>query len=216
MDVLGVNTAKTGNQAISMFALARRLGLAGLAATAALALPSAASAAGCPPQPLERTFLPWVDPAWYQLAPDGGLEAGAAGWTLDGGAAVAGGNEPYFVGSGDDERSLALPTGAAATTAATCIGVEHPTIRFFARNAGSPDAALAVSVVFRDPSGRRQSLPIGTVRAGSEWTPTPVLPVAVNLLSLVGDQQAAFRFTPADARGAWSIDDIYVDPYRKG
>lgn len=199
-----------------MVAVASRLGLAGLVALAALAAPSSATAAGCPPQALDRTFLPWVDPAWYQPAPDGGLESGAAGWTLDGGAAVVDGNERYFVGSSDDERSLALPPGASATTGATCIGVEHPTIRFFARNTGSPDSALAVSVVFRDLFGHRQSLPIGLVRAGPEWTPTPVLPVAVNLLSLLGDQQAGFRFAPADARGAWSVDDVYVDPYKKG
>jgi hypothetical protein len=199
-----------------MSALARRLGLAGLVAAAALSMPAAASAAGCPPQSLERTFLPWVDPAWYQLAPDGGLEAGAAGWTLDGGAAVTAGNEPYYVGAAGDARSLALPPGAAATTASTCIGVEHPTLRFFARNTGSVQSALDVSVVFRDLLGRPQSLAIGQVRAGSEWTPTPALPVAVNLLALLGDESAAFRFAPADDRGGWSIDDVYVDPYKKG
>jgi hypothetical protein len=29
-------------------------------------------------------------------------------------------------------------------------------------------------------------------------------------------QYARFAFTPADTRGEWAIDDVYVDPYGKG
>jgi hypothetical protein len=208
-----------------MFIPISRLGRAGAAALAALALaitvPAGAHAAGdppagCPEQQAAQTFLPWTDPAWYVPAPDGGLEDGADGWTLLGGATVEDGNEPYHVGGADDRRSLALPPGSAAATAPMCIAVEHPTIRFFARNTGAPDSTLQVSVVFRDTDGHRQSLAIGTVTGDAAWAPTPVLPVLVNLLSLLGDQQAAFRFAPADDRGNWSIDDVYVDPYSKG
>jgi hypothetical protein len=173
-------------------------------------------AAGCPAQPAAQTFLPWLDPAWYVAAPDGGLERRAAGWSLVAGAVVEDTNEPYQVGGADDRRSLALPRGSAATTAPMCIGAEHPTIRFFVRNAGSPDSALRVSVAFRDSDGHWQSLAIGVVTGSSAWVPSPVLPVVVNLLSLVGDQQAAFRFAPGDDRGDWAIDDVYVDPYGKG
>jgi hypothetical protein len=95
-----------------------------------------------------------------------------------------------------------------------CVGVEHPTIRFFARNTGDPTGLLTVSVVFRDPLGIRRALPVGVVVAGDEWAPTPVVPVVVNLLSLLGDQEVAFRFAATD--GDWTIDDVYVDPYKKG
>jgi hypothetical protein len=144
-------------------------------------------------------------------APDGTLEGGAEDWTLAGGAAVVDGNQPYLAG----ERSLALPAGSSATTAPMCVGVEHPTLRLFARNAGSPDSALGVSVVFRGLLGGRQALPVGVVSARSEWAPTPVMPIVVNLLSLLRDQQVSFRFTPLDDRGEWTIDDVYVDPYKK-
>jgi len=187
-----------------------------LAALAILALPGPAHAAGCPDQPLARTFQPWLDPAWYAAAPDGGLEAGAVGWTLAGGAAVVAGNEPFSVGDRGDARSLALPPGASATTPAICIGVEHPTLRFFARNTGSSSSALTVSVVFRDLLGERRSLPVGAIAAGDEWAPTPVVPVLVNVFSLLGDQQVAFRFAALDGGGEWTIDDVYVDPYKKG
>jgi hypothetical protein len=192
------------------------LGLAFLATLAVLALPGPALAAGCPDQPLARTFQPWLDPAWYMAAPDGGLEAGGEGWALGGGAAVVAGNEPFYAGDRGDARSLALPAGASATTPAVCVGVEHPTLRFFARNTGSPVSTLAVSVVFRDLLGRQRSLPVGAVAAGGEWAPTPVVPVVVNLLSVLGDQQVAFRFTALDDGGEWTIDDVYVDPYKKG
>jgi hypothetical protein len=192
-----------------MVSLFRRIGPAGVLALAALALvfPSGAQASGCPEQPSAQTFLPWLDLAWYVPAPDGGLEGGGSGWDLSRGAAVVDGNQPYL----DGEHSLALPGGASATTAPMCIGIEHPTIRLFARNTGSPLSVLAVSVVFPTLLGTWQELPIGVVAAGSRWAPTPIMPVVANL---VGDR-AAFRFTALRDGGEWTIDDVYVDPYNK-
>jgi hypothetical protein len=197
-----------------MVSLFRRIGPAGVLALAALvlALPAQARAADCPSQPATQTFLPWLDPAWYVPAPGGDVEGGSGEWTLTGGAAVADGNEPFLAGG----QSLALPAGSSATTAPMCIGVEHPTLRLFARNAGDVASLLSVSVVFRDVLGIRRALPVGVVAAGDEWRPTLAMPVVVNLLSLVGDQDVAFRFAPVGRGGAWAIDDVYVDPYKKG
>ena len=197
-----------------MVTLFRRIGPAGALALVALAFaaPSQAVASGCPSQPMTQTFLPWLDPAWYVPAPGGDLEGNGAEWTLQGGAAVADANEPFLAG----ERSLTLPAGSSATTAPMCVGVEHPTIRLFARNTGAPLSTLTVSVVFRDLLGFKRSLPVGAVTAGSAWAPTLPMPLAVNLLSLLGDQDVAFRFTPTRDGGEWAIDDVYVDPYKKG
>jgi hypothetical protein len=196
-----------------MVALFRRFGLAGILALAALALPlpSGAWASGCPQQPLSQTFSPWLDVAWYVPAPDGGFEGGSEDWGLTDGAQVVDGNNTYLAG----DRSLALPAGASATTAPMCIGIEHPTLRLFARNTGAPLSTLTVSVVFSDLFGVTRSLPIGVIGAGDAWSPTPVMPILVNLLALTGDQQVAFRFTAPRDRGEWAIDDVYVDPYKK-
>jgi hypothetical protein len=196
-----------------MVALFRRIGLAGILALAALASAgtSAAQAAGCPEQPLSQTFLPWLDVAWYAPAPGGGFEGGTGDWSLSGGATIVDGNEPFLAG----EHSLALPAGASATSAPMCIGVDHPTLRLFARNTGAPDSALTVSVVFSDLLGVTRSLPVGVIGAGTAWSPTPVMPILVNLLALTGDQHVAFRFTAPADRGEWAIDDVYVDPYKK-
>jgi len=194
-----------------MVSLRTGLVLVILGALTILALPRPAHAAGCPEQPLDRVFLPWLDVAWYTQAPNGGFESGGSGWSLERGASVVDGNEPYSVGGSGDASSLALPPGGSATSAPMCVGIEHPTLRFFARNTGDPTSLLTVSVVRGD-----LALPVGLITARSRWAPTPVVPVVLNLLSLFGDQQVAFRFTAADGRGEWTIDDVYVDPYKKG
>jgi hypothetical protein len=180
--------------------------LAVTAALAALALAApAAGAATCPEQPLEQTFLPWHDLAYYQEAPDSGFEVGG-NWTLGGGAAVVDGNEPFL----DGAKSLALPAGSTATTAPICVTVAHPTIRFFARNTGSALQPLTVTAVFRTLLGIELELPVGVVLSGSEWAPSPALLMLANLLS----NEVRFRFQATG--GAWQIDDVFVDPYSKG
>ena len=186
-----------------------------LLACAALAVtPAIASAAGCDEQPTAPVFSPWGDGAQYALAPDGGFEAGAAGWKLSDGAAVADGNEPFKVGGEADASSLALPAGADATSPPVCIDVAHPTIRLFARDNGGALSTLTVAVRFRTLLGWT-TLPVGVITAGDAWSPTPAVPVVVNLLSLLGGAQSvAFSFSSAG--GDWAVDDVYVDPYSKG
>jgi hypothetical protein len=96
------------------------------------------------------------------------------------------------------------------------VGLEHPTLRVFARNTGSPFSALKVEVHFEDAVGNVHSLQIGIVGAGSSWQPTQPMLVTANLLALLPGEQTpvAFEFTP-ESGGNWRIDDVYVDPYRR-
>jgi hypothetical protein len=189
-------------------------------ATFAAAAPAQAgallsSAPSCASESLSQPFLPWADPASYTLAPGGSFEAGSAGWSLSGGAAVTAGNEPFHVTAATDSSSLALPAGSSATSAAVCVDIYHPTIRLFARNGGSALSTLKVEVLSEDATGTVSATPIASVLGGSSWQPTTQIPIVVNLLSLLpGDETAiAFRFTPQGAAGDWHIDDVYVDPY---
>ena len=77
---------------------------------------------------------------------------------------------------------------------------------------------LRVDVLYEDATGATQSLTIGRVLGGAEWSPTLVMPVVANLLALVpGERTAvAFRFTAEGTVASWRIDDVYVDPYSKG
>ncbi len=180
--------------------------LAAVGAFAALALAAPQAQAACPELPLDRTFQPWLDLAYYQEAPDSGFEVGGS-WSLKNGAAVVDGNQPYFAGS----KSLDLPPGSSATTAPICVTVAHPTIRFFARNTGSALAPLNVTVQFKTLLGLQLELPVGVVLGGAEWQPTLPLLLLGNLLS----NEVRFKFTSA-AGGEWRVDDVYVDPYSKG
>jgi hypothetical protein len=177
--------------------------IAPLVALALLLAAPAAARADCPSQPLAHTFAPWLDPASYEAAPDGGLEAGGAGWTLAGGAAVVDGNNPYQPGV----SALALPAGASATTPPVCVDLLHPTLRFFARGSSGP---LLVTALFRDPLGLQHELPVGTALASPDWAPSLPMPVLGNL---VLSRQVSFRFV---STGDWRVDDVFVDPYSKG
>jgi hypothetical protein len=172
----------------------------------------------CGPQLFEQPFLPWLDPFQYVLAPDGGFEGGAAGWTLTGRARVVSGNEPFRVRSATDAHSLSLPMGSSATSPPMCIGVDAPTARLFASNSGSLLSTLRVDVVSRNALGLETTLPVTVLLGTRAWQPTLPFPVLANLTSLGllenGTAQVSFRFTPMGVLGGWRIDDVYVDPFK--
>src|SRR4051812_7106553 len=165
-----------------------------LAAPSAHAGPLVASATSCDDQVLETPFTQWADPANYVLAPNGAAE-NRARWTLAGGAVPALGNETYYVHAQGERYSLELPPASSATTASMCVGLEHPTLRFLARNDGSSFSVLQVDVLFEDSGGSVHSLPIGKVAGAARWQPTLPFPVIANLLPLLpgGYTAVAFR-----------------------
>jgi hypothetical protein len=186
---------------------------AGVATAPAHAGLLAQSAGKCPTLSSKQVFRPWLDIAQYVPAPGGTAES-TTGWKLEGGAKLVAGNEPWKV-AGSGTRSLALPAGAKATTSAACVGLGHPTMRFFAkRTSGTVLSTLKVEVQFDGLGGLVKSLPIGVVLGGSNWQPTLPFPVVANLLPLLPGQMTpvAFRFTAVG--GTWQVDDVYVDPWR--
>jgi hypothetical protein len=195
------------------------IGLVGLAAAAPAANAGVlvSSATSCDEQTFEQPFLRFGDVANYVLAPTGTFESGADGWTLSGGASVVSGNESYYVHSAGESHSLSLPAGSSATSSSMCVGIEHPDLRIVARNTGSSLATLKVDVLYEDAAGNVQSLTIGTLTGSASWQPSVVMPLVVNLLPLLPDERTAvaFRFSTDSAAGAWRIDDVYVDPYRR-
>ncbi len=204
-----------------------RIGSTASIALAAMTLGAASANAGvlvssapnCDAQPLSTPFSPWYDNASYTPLGGGDFESSAAGWSLSGGAAVAAGNEPWKVGGASDASSLSVPAGGSATSPAICVGLEHPTIRFFAKRTSGGTLGLSglrVDVLFENNLGIINSLPVvGVALPSSSWQPS-VLPMLVvaNLLPLLPGEHTpvAFRFTPT-LGGSWSIDDVYVDPY---
>ena len=103
------------------------------------------------------------------------------------------------MGGSKHASSLLLPAGSSATTAAMCVGIGHPTMRFFAKRNSGLLSTMAVEVVFNGLGGTLSSLPIGVVVGGTQWQPTLPYPVIASLLPLLPGQMTPvqFRFTPA-------------------
>ena len=169
----------------------------------------------------QHPFLRFLDPLPYTLAPDGGFEAGAAGWKLSGGARVVFGNEPFYL-SGAGTKSLLIPSGGSATSPPMCVGLVLPVVRFVYQG-GNLLSTMKVEAVWTNDAGGESSIVLlpGVLGGSSSWAPTlPLLQVggALNALTLNGlTTQMSFRFTPRGGlfgSGNWRLDDIYVDPWK--
>ena len=154
-------------------------------------------------------FAPWHDNSLYLLAPDGGLEAGGAGWKLTGDARVVSGGDPFALGGSSSKRALSLPNGSSATSPLTCIAKGMPTFRLTARNTGAAKARLLVTVVY-GAGGKRVSKPAGEVTAGRAWS--PIRQLSLKLGQVGTATSVSFRFTPLGSGGRWKIDSLYIDP----
>jgi hypothetical protein len=157
-----------------------------------------------------KPFAQFGDYRNYTFAPDGGLEAGGSGWALSGGARVVSGNEPFFVHSPYDTRSLYLPAGSTASTPPACMGTTSTFIRFFVKN--SPGGSLRVQVIYRGLLGNVvATLNWATISNTTSWGPSPPILNLQSLLALLGARTVQLKFY---ANGAASqVDDIYVDPW---
>lgn len=190
------------------------------AAVLLVAAPSASagilvkSATNCTSPPPAQPFARWGDNSSYVLAPQGSFESGAGAWSLNK-AAIDSGNEAYHVGGASDSHSLKISSGGSAVTSTMCVGLDRPTLRFFARSSGGllSLSTMAVSVRFETSLGLVAELPIGVVLPNTTWQPSLPLPILANLLPLLPGQMTPvqFRFTPVGG-SSWWIDDVYVDP----
>ncbi|MGZ8650175.1 MAG: hypothetical protein ACXW08_16360 [Solirubrobacteraceae bacterium] len=172
------------------------------------------SAGACPSYDMSKVFSRWLDPFHYTLAPGGSFES-ASGLTMSGGARIVAGNETSYVRSSADRNSVLIPRGGTVTTGAICVGLDKPTVRFFAKRPGfALLPLLTVEGVYTDNSGKTASLPlVGVPVAGNSWSLQ--LPfVSLGSVLELGDS-TMMRFRIRAVSGDWQIDDFYVDPMRR-
>jgi hypothetical protein len=161
------------------------------------------------PSSTTTPFAPWSDYANYVFLPDGGFEAGASGWSLNG-ARVMSGNETYFVHAGSDRNSLSLPAGKSATSPPMCISLLSSKMRFFVR--GDSGAKVKVQVIYRGLLSTVLGIfDGGTVSAGGSWKPSPQIGMLGGVLPLL-TQSVQFRLTAQN--GTVLLDDVYLDPMK--
>lgn len=173
-----------------------------------------APASGCASS--SKVFAPWGDYANYVLVPGGSFEADTPAWAMSGGASVVAGNEPFYVNSRTDSRSLRLPSGSSALSPTVCFGLGDWHARFFVRNVGS-GGSLKVDIVVKSLVGSLVSvLDGGSMTAGGTWAPSPRVRLTLtNLCSLLGVKAVAFRFRSVGTGAAFQVDDVYLDPYKE-
>jgi hypothetical protein len=180
-------------------------------------IPAAAEASSCQSAPTKKAFAAFGDNADYSLVPNGNFEAGSGGWSLSG-SYVQSGNESFKVGAATDAKSLALKATGKAASPQFCVGIEHPTFRFFARRTSGRWGVITVKVRWMHDGVTNETV-VGAVTAGdTSWHPTPSFNLAPVLGIWNGDQsfQVQLVFDPEDSGGSWAIDDVYVDPFTRG
>ncbi len=166
----------------------------------------------CDNAALSQPFAQWNDSNEYKLIPGGSFENGAAGWTLNHGASIVSGSEPFGATGSVGASSVDLPAGASVTSPFTCVDAAYPTFRFFARNNGLLSTVL-VSVVYKLPLLGSVAVPVGPVALSSNWSPSLPMLTASVLTGILhgGTAPMAVRFTALT--GSSQIDDVFVDPH---
>jgi hypothetical protein len=178
-----------------------------------------ASAPSCDNGANSQPFAQWGDDNNYFLAPAGDFESGAAGWTLNG-ARVTGDQEPWRVHGEGDGHGLQIPAGRSVVSPTMCVGIENPSMRFFAHRSGGgllgPVSQLAVTARVETSLGVVIEVPVGTINAlsnGTTWDRTPTQLVLASLLPLLPGEHTPIQFRFAAVGTAdWVIDDVFVDP----
>jgi len=174
---------------------------------------ASAATAACSYPDAEQVFAPWKDKGWYQLAPEGGLEGGGTGWTLEGGATLVADPGARTHEGAQEETAVNLPFGATATSPPVCVDETTPSFRFMIRNVGEKGGKLHVTVTYENTKkvtkARNSDVHSDSLE---EWMPTPPLKLDT------GDEAervARITFAAKDPKGAYLVDDLYVDPFAR-
>jgi hypothetical protein len=191
--------------------------LIGAVLIALFALPAFAQAA-CPTTPTTKAFSKLGDTRDYSPVSNGHFESGTSGWSLTK-ASVVSGNESYKVRSSTDSKSLSIQPTGLAVSPAFCVGIEHPSFRFFARRTSSSWGVINVKLRWTESNGRTNETVVGSLSGDSylSWKASDPLPLATTLPLSASGQSLSVRlvFDLEDYGGSFSIDDVYVDPYRR-
>jgi hypothetical protein len=181
------------------------------------------SAPSCDNGAVSQPFAQFGDSNSYFLAPAGNFESAAEGWSI-GNARVVADQEPWRVNVDAGTHALSIPAGGSAVSPTVCVGIEHPSMRFFAHRSGggllAAASQLVVTARVETSLGLVVEVPVGTITSltnGTSWNRTPTQIVLASLLPLLPGQHTPvqFRFTSVGT-AAWVIDDVFVDPRMRG
>jgi hypothetical protein len=173
------------------------------------------SAVPCGARAEAPVFAAWGDTFNYFRVQNGGFESGTTDWAVTGGAGVVTGNEPNKVGGSLDAKSLRIPAGGTAESRTICVSQGEDTIRLFVNNARVSGSILHVEAIVRSATGQtaQTAFDVNGDAAPTGWAPTMRLTIP-NLLGGNGTQELTLKFSTRGTAATWSIDDVYVDPFK--
>ena len=85
------------------------------------------------------------------------------------------------------------------------------------RNTGDPRSQLLVTANYK-LLGLLRTQTLGTVTAGSSWTPTEPQSTVLTLATIIGTiipSAIEIRVAPLDNKGNWQVDNLYIDPFAR-
>jgi hypothetical protein len=182
-------------------------------ASLAVAAPASASSSSCSAPPTSKAFLPWGDANDYVLAQGGDFES-TSGWTFSGGAKLVSGSEPYGASGKLGKTSLSMPTGSVAVSPVLCLTPDNPTLRFFAKAVQGNAASLRGEAVVSKPT--TQVIGLGAVNGTVAWSPVKPMASGVNDILWNADKKVSMQIRVTADYGSWQIDDLFVDPQKRG
>lgn len=216
------------------------LALAAVAGSALLA-PTLASAAttttatACPVQATTKAFAAYGDQADYSLAPNGNFENGATGWTLKNSSVVTGQGSLLGLAAnvlngllgGKKSMSIGsnfLPGSATITSPPFCVDSTHPYFRYMLK-ANGPVGNLTTSIKYTAADGSSKTVEVPslskTTLLPSQWKASELNPLAVNIPLLqnggtTATVQLVFTSAISVLGAGYQIDNVLIDPYRRG
>jgi hypothetical protein len=161
----------------------------------------------------DQVFAAYGDAAWYVLAP-GGLFDGELSWTTAGSPRIVASANPF----GSDPTSAELGLGDSITSPPICVSRNHPFMRFAAM-ASNEKSKLRIDVFYTDDHGQAKLISLSDVdgRRFSDWELTDRVRLDKVLPRDESIRSVQLRFLVRDGDDArWQVDNVFVDPVRKG
>lgn len=185
-----------------------------LVAGVALAALPAAAGAYCPDQTLVQPFAEWGDDASYVAVP-GGTFAGAFTWEAAGSPTLVSESNPFALDAAD-ATSAQLEGGDGMTSPPLCVSRWHPHMRFSAHAVAQRGARLKLDVLWTDDHGKPKvaALTNADGRPFKSWHLSKELKLGKALPKGELVRDVRVRFTALT--GSWVVDDVYVDPVKRG
>lgn len=192
----------------------------GTAAASELVLPIGSSLdadaevlSGCESPDSYQAFSRFGDDGWYYLAPGGDFE-GPLSWSTSGWVARMPLSDPFNLTGVRGRGSVLLRSGGRMTSPKLCVTSDISHLRFVGGTLPNSDE-LDVRVRVYAPDGEVSDSASTTVVAGNHlgWRPSPKVGLRTEglLPGEAGYVDVSFR-----SEGAWLVDDVFLDPYRKG